>query len=199
MVEWIWQICPTILSPSSQKPSRVVYGDTLDLYSERAQYESRQGHTILAEVYSWFSSVPPDKCCDILWIASVCIFLQPPIISSILSHNILLSTLFLDTHAVRNQVLHKPKLQEKLWCFIYYSLRFYTVDEKTQFSELNGSKHYENLILIFPWLKFSFVTGIPKYFNFATFSDCFFSLYYDFALHSGGETPTYTSFKTIKN
>jgi hypothetical protein len=105
-------------------------------------------------------------------------FLQYPVTSSLLGPNILLSTLFSNTLKlcsslnVRDQVSHPYKTADKIivlyiliFTFIHVrreDRRFWTV-WKEAFPELN-------LLLIPLLMQLWFVSVVPKYFNFATFS-----------------------------
>jgi hypothetical protein len=64
---------------------------------------------------------------------------------------------------------------------LYSNVYVFRADEKKKVSKLNGSKHYPNSVSSFSsWIKFRFVTVIPKYLYCATFSKVllgFFILY----------------------
>ncbi|PNF36818.1 hypothetical protein B7P43_G09612, partial [Cryptotermes secundus] len=91
--------------------------------------------TILGEEYKLRSS-------------SLCSFLQPPVTSSLFGPNILLNTLFSNTLNlcsslnVRDQLSHPYRTTGKIKFLYILIFCFWTVDEKTKGSGLNGSKHY---------------------------------------------------------
>jgi hypothetical protein len=68
---------------------------------------------------------------------------------------------------VGDQDSHPHKTTGKILIFA-----FYTANRKTKDSELHGSNHSTefNLLLISSGTKFRFVTAVPKYLSFATFS-----------------------------
>jgi hypothetical protein len=87
-----------------------------------------------------------------LWSVPLCSFLQPPTISSLISPNILLSTLFSNYLSlcfflnVRDQVSHPYRTTGKI--IVLYILIFTFSDSRREEKgfELIGSKHCPNLI-----------------------------------------------------
>jgi hypothetical protein len=97
---------------------------------------------------SWHDHSPGEEFK--LWHSSLCSFLEPPVILSLFGLNILLSILFSDTLSlcssfnVRDQVSILYKTTCKIIVLYIPILCFYTSDEKTKSSVLNGSKKYVN-------------------------------------------------------
>jgi hypothetical protein len=87
-----------------------------------------------------------------LWSSSLCSFLQPPITSPLFDPNILLNTMFPYTLSlcsslnVRDNVSHPYRTTGKIIVLYILICTFFTADEKTEGSGLNGSKHYPRSI-----------------------------------------------------
>jgi hypothetical protein len=87
-----------------------------------------------------------------LWRSSLCSFLQPPVTSSLLGPNILLSTLFSNALSlgsslnVKDQVSHPYRTTGKNIVLYILLFTFSTAGEKTKGTGLNVSKHNQNLM-----------------------------------------------------
>jgi hypothetical protein len=115
-----------------------------------------------------------------LWRYSLWSLLHSSTISSLLCPNILFSTLLSNalnlcsSRSVRDQVPHPYKTTGKI-IVLYISIFkfFYRRGGKTKkklWAEWEQAFPEFNLLLISSWMRFSFVTFVPKYLNFATFS-----------------------------
>jgi hypothetical protein len=99
----------------------------------------------------------------------------PTSYSSLFSPHNPLNALFSNTlsphssFSVTDQVSRSYKTADKLVLYVYFN--FYSFrQEMIRQKVLNWLVVEFNLLLISSWIKFSIVTVIPKYFNFATFS-----------------------------
>jgi hypothetical protein len=95
-----------------------------------------------------------------------------------LGSNILLSTLFSNILSlcsylnVRDQVSHQIRKQRKNYNFAYSDFYIFSQQTRRQkfWTEWQQALPEFSLLLISSWIKFWFVTVVPKYLNCATFS-----------------------------
>jgi hypothetical protein len=80
----------------------------------------------------------------------LCSFLHPPITPSLFGPDVLLSTLFSNTHSlcsslnVRDHVSHPYRTTGKIIVLYILTITFLTAGERTKGCGLNGSRHYQN-------------------------------------------------------
>jgi hypothetical protein len=112
-----------------------------------------------------------------LWSSSLCNFPQPPVTSSPFGPNILVSTLFSNTISlcsylnVRDQVLHPYRTTGKIIVLVLILTFRWQMRRQSFWTEWQQALPEFTLLLISSWIKFWFVTVVPKYLNYATLSN----------------------------
>jgi hypothetical protein len=119
-----------------------------------------------------------------LWISLLCNFLHSPVTSSLVGPNILLNTLFSNTLSlcsslnVRDQVSHPYKTTSRI--MVLYILTFNFLDNRREgkrlWTEWQQAFPEFSLLLISSCSQFSYVSVVPRYLNFATYSKDLFAI-----------------------
>jgi hypothetical protein len=120
-----------------------------------------------------------------LWSSSLCSFLLPPVTSSLFG--LILSS----AHCSQTPLVYfSPLISETKFCthtepeakfFLYFKSSFYVLDSRREdkrfWTEWWQALPKPNLILLISgWIKFRFITAVPRYLNCAIFSNYLFAI-----------------------